>query len=93
MNGMERILAWLDELRRKESQLALVLSLVIGALVGLVVVAFMLLTGRLAARLYPVDGLEWRRIVVPVLGSLITGPLYASSRARSLRGAGGAGGV
>jgi hypothetical protein len=42
MIGFERILGWLDELRRKESQLALVLSLVIGALVGLVVVAFIL---------------------------------------------------
>src|SRR3954453_2628778 len=75
MGARDKILGWLDELRQKESQLALVLSLVIGALVGLVVVAFMLLTGRLAARLYPLDGMEWRRIVVPVLGSLITGIL------------------
>jgi chloride channel protein, CIC family len=73
MIGMERILQWLDELRRKESQLALVLSLVIGALVGLVVVAFILLTGRLAARLYPAEGSGLRRVVVPVLGALITG--------------------
>jgi len=51
-----RLLTWLDDLRRRESQLALVLSLVIGALVGLVVVAFILLTGRLAARLYPALG-------------------------------------
>ncbi|HEU4680109.1 MAG TPA: chloride channel protein [Gemmatimonadales bacterium] len=70
---IERILGWLDELRRKESQLALVLSLVIGALVGLVVVAFILLTGRLAARLYPAGGSGWRRALVPILGSLITG--------------------
>jgi chloride channel protein, CIC family len=75
MSARDRILGWLDELRQKESQLALVLSLVIGALVGLVVAAFVLLTGRLAARLYPIDGMEWRRIVVPVLGSLITGIL------------------
>ena len=39
MTVIDRILGWLDELRHKESQLALVLSLVIGALVGLVVVA------------------------------------------------------
>ena len=70
---MQRILGWLDELRRKESQLALVLSLVIGALVGLVVVAFILLTGRLAARLYPAGGSGVRRVVVPVVGSLLTG--------------------
>ena len=73
MQGMERILQWLDELRRKESQLALVLSLVIGALVGLVVVAFILLTGRLSARLYPAGGSGMRRVLVPALGALITG--------------------
>lgn len=73
MTGIERILGWLDELRRKESQLALVLSLVIGALVGLVVVAFILLTGRLAARFYPAGGSGVRRVLVPVLGALITG--------------------
>ena len=73
MIGIERILRWLDELRRKESQLALVLSLVIGALVGLIVVAFILLTGRLAARLYPAGGSGVRRVLMPVLGALITG--------------------
>jgi CIC family chloride channel protein len=46
----------LDRLRQREDQLPLVLSLVIGALVGLVVVAFILLTGRLAARMYPAGG-------------------------------------
>ncbi|MBZ5623367.1 MAG: chloride channel protein [Acidobacteriia bacterium] len=49
----------------------------IGALVGLVVVAFILLTGRLAARMYPAGGSGWRRILVPVLGSLSTGYLLA----------------
>jgi chloride channel protein, CIC family len=48
---------------------------VIGALVGLVVVAFILLTGRLAARMYPAGGSGWRRVLVPVLGSLGTGYL------------------
>jgi CIC family chloride channel protein len=52
-----------------------VLSLFIGALVGLVVVAFILLTGRLAAHMYPAGGLGWRRILVPTLGSLLTGYL------------------
>jgi CIC family chloride channel protein len=55
--------------------LSLLLSLVIGALVGLVVVAFILLTGRLAARMYPAGGSGWRRILVPTLGSLSTGYL------------------
>lgn len=72
---IEKLLRWLDDLRRRESQLALVLSLMIGALVGLVVVAFILVTGRLATRLYPAGGLPWRRIIVPVLGSLLTGYL------------------
>jgi chloride channel protein, CIC family len=75
LKPLERVLQWLDELRRKESQLALVLSLVIGALVGLVVVAFILLTGRLSARLYPAGGSGLRRAFVPVLGSLLTGLL------------------
>jgi len=48
---------------------------VLGALVGLVVVAFILVTGRLAARMYPPGGSGWRRILVPTLGSLGTGYL------------------
>lgn len=51
------------------------LSVVLGALVGLVVVAFLLVTGRMAARMYPAGGAPWRRLVVPILGSLITGYL------------------
>jgi chloride channel protein, CIC family len=71
----DRLVRRVENLRRREDQLALVLSLVIGALVGLVVVAFILLTGRLAARMYPPGGSGWRRVVVPTLGSLITGYL------------------
>src|SRR5947209_13296158 len=71
-----RVLGLIEDLRRREDRLALLLSLVIGALVGLVVVAFILLTGRLAAHMYPASsGAGWRRIVVPVLGSLLTGYL------------------
>lgn len=72
---------WADKTRdalerlRGSDQLLLILSLVIGALVGLVVVAFILLTGRLAARMYPAGGSGWRRILVPVLGALTTGYL------------------
>ncbi len=64
---------WLGALRRNEIRLSLVLSLIIGALVGLAVVAFIVLTGRLAARMYPPGGPAWRRVVVPTLGSLISG--------------------
>src|SRR5437868_11785615 len=71
----KRIVELVEDLRREEDRLALVLSLIIGALVGLVVVAFILLTGRLAARMYPPGGSGWRRILVPTLGSLVTGYL------------------
>jgi CIC family chloride channel protein len=70
-----RIAELVEDLRRQEDRLALVLSLVIGALVGLVVVAFVLLTGRLAAQMYPAGGAGWRRILVPTMGSLVTGIL------------------
>lgn len=70
-----RLNGLIEDLRRKEDRLALVLSLMIGALVGLIVVAFILLTGRLAAHMYPPGGSGWRRLLVPVMGSLITGYL------------------
>jgi CIC family chloride channel protein len=53
----------------------IVLSIVIGVLVGLTTVAFMLVTGRLAARMYPPESAAWRRLVVPVMGSLVSGYL------------------
>jgi CIC family chloride channel protein len=65
----------IEDLRRQEDRLALLLSLIIGALVGLVTVAFMLLTGRLAAHMYPAGGDGWRRILVPTLGALVSGIL------------------
>ncbi len=70
-----RLVRMVEDLRRKEDRLALLLSLVIGALVGLVVVAFILLTGRLTALMYPAGGSGWRRIAVPTIGSLATGYL------------------
>jgi CIC family chloride channel protein len=72
---MEVLGARLERLWQSERQLTLVLSVVIGALVSLVVVAFILLTGRMAARMYPAGGSGWRRILVPTLGSLGTGYL------------------
>src|SRR5438105_8440923 len=67
--------AWLDRLRAREDQVSIVLSFVIGALVGLIVVAFILLTGRLAARMYPPSSSPLRRILIPTLGSLVSGYL------------------
>ncbi len=63
------------ELRQRESQVFLVLALVIGALTGAAVVAFIVLTERLGMRLYPVGGAPWRRVLFPVVGSLGIGYL------------------
>ena len=71
--------SWLSgrvaELRQREGQIFLALALVIGALTGLVVVAFIMLTERLGMRLYPVGGAPWRRVLFPVAGSLGIGYL------------------
>src|SRR5215469_13062753 len=56
-----------------EERILLVLTLVIGAIVGLVVVAFILLTENLGSRLYPAGGAAWRRVLIPVAGALLTG--------------------
>jgi CIC family chloride channel protein len=66
---------WAAFLRNREEQVFLVLTLIIGALVGLVVVAFILVTERFGARLYPAGGAAWRRLLVPVAGSLGMGYL------------------
>src|SRR5271165_796877 len=59
----------------REEQVFLVLTLLIGALVGLSVVAFILVTERFGARLYPVGSAAWRRLLVPCVGSLSMGYL------------------
>jgi len=66
---------WTLLLREREEQVFLVLTLLIGALVGAIVVAFILLTERFGARLYPAGGAAWRRLLVPVTGSLGMGYL------------------
>src|SRR5271157_265387 len=63
------------KLQQREDQVFLVLALVIGALTGLAVVAFILLTERAGMRLYPVGGARWRRLLLPVGGSLSIGYL------------------
>jgi len=62
-------------LRQREDQVVMVLSLVIGALTGAAVVAFIVLTERLGMRLYPVGSATWRRVLIPVFGSLAMGYL------------------
>ena len=62
-------------MREREEQVFLALTLVIGALVGVAVVAFILLTERFGARLYPPGGMGLRRVLVPIAGSLAMGYL------------------
>jgi CIC family chloride channel protein len=61
----------------QERRILILLSVVVGALVGLVVVAFILLTGRLAARMYPAGSPPWRRVLTPVFGALVSGYLLS----------------
>ena len=57
-----------------EEKVLLVLTLIIGAIVGVVVVAFILLTENLGARLYPPgSSAAWRRLLIPIVGSLVSG--------------------
>ena len=61
---------WSAVLAQREGRVLLVLSIFIGALTGLIVVAFILVTERLGMRLYPVGGAVWRLVLIPLLGSL-----------------------
>src|SRR5580700_5914584 len=66
---------WVDFWKRREDQIFLVLTLVIGALVGLTVVAFIVLTEHVGARIYPLGSAAWHRVLAPVVGSLSMGYL------------------
>src|SRR5712675_2416148 len=62
-------------LKDQEEQIFLILTLLIGALVGLTVVAFIVLTERFGARIYPPGGAAWHRLLAPIVGSLTMGYL------------------
>jgi CIC family chloride channel protein len=64
---------WSARLHEREEQVFLLLSLLIGALTGLAVVAFIVLTERVGIRFYPEGSAAWRRIAMPVTGSLAMG--------------------
>ena len=66
-------LRWSSLLHEREDQLFLLLSLLIGAFTGVAVVAFILLTERVEIRFFPVGSAAWRRIAIPVAGSLAMG--------------------
>jgi chloride channel protein, CIC family len=68
---------WASRFGLREEQILLALSMIIGALTGLTVVAFILITERVGMRLYPVGSVAWRRVLVPVLGSLSMGYLLS----------------
>jgi CIC family chloride channel protein len=74
-NGLLR--RWVSFATQREDQVFLALTLLIGALVGLAVVAFIVLTERLGMRLYPVGSEAWRRVLIPITGSLAMGYLLA----------------
>src|ERR1700687_1431214 len=66
---------WISHFAQREARVRLGLSILIGALTGLAVVAFILLTERLGMRLYPVGSSAWHRVLIPVAGSLCMGYL------------------
>jgi CIC family chloride channel protein len=66
---------WTLHFAQREERVLLVLSILIGALTGFAVVAFILLTERFGMRLYPVGSAAWRRVLIPVGGSLAMGYL------------------
>ena len=70
-----QLLRWKAQFGQREDQLILILALVIGALTGATVVAFILGTERLGLHLYPIGSAAWRRVLIPVLGSLGMGYL------------------
>src|SRR5438105_15918306 len=64
------LLHLLDKVQQREDQVFLVLTLVIGALTGLAVVASILLIERVGMRLYPPAAAPWRRLRFRVVASL-----------------------
>jgi CIC family chloride channel protein len=70
---------WTDgeALLQHEDKILLLLTLIIGALVGLVVAAFIYVTENLGARMYPDGSAAWRRVLIPTAGALLTGWLLS----------------
>lgn len=64
-----------ERIRLQETTLLLAVTLIIGAVAGLVIVAFILITENLGARLYPAGEAAWRRLTLPTLGALVAGVL------------------
>lgn len=75
MRPLSELLQRARRMRLTEEHVYLALALLIGALVGVVVVAFILISEQIGSRMYPPEGSAWRRLIIPVAGSLITGYL------------------
>ncbi len=78
-NWRRRLGNWTDgqSLLQYEDKILLLLTLIIGALVGLVVAAFIYVTENLGARMYPAGSAAWRRVLIPTGGALFTGYLLS----------------
>jgi CIC family chloride channel protein len=64
---------WSALVKQREEQVFLLVTLLIGALVGMAVVAFIVLTERFGARIDATVAPAWRRLLVPIVGSLSMG--------------------
>src|SRR5882762_9587666 len=64
---------WSALVKQREEQVFLLLTLLIGALVGLTVVAFIVLTELFGERIDVPVAAAWRRLVVAIVGSLSMG--------------------
>jgi CIC family chloride channel protein len=78
-NWRSRLGQWSDGegLLQYEDKILLLLTLIIGAVVGLVVAGFIYVTENLGARMYPAGGAAWRRVLIPTAGALVTGWLLS----------------
>ena len=77
LRSVLRLSYWRNRLSQREDQVFLILTVIIGAFAGLAVVAFILITERLGARLYPPGVPNWRRVLGPILGALSMGYVLA----------------
>src|ERR1700724_524998 len=64
---------WATLLKQREEQVFPLVALLIGALGGVTVVAFIVLTERFGARIDAAVAPAWRRLAVPIVGSLSMG--------------------
>jgi chloride channel protein, CIC family len=64
---------WAALVKQREEQVFLLVTLLIGALVGTTVVAFIVLTERFGARIGATVAAAWGRLFVPIVGSLSMG--------------------